>query len=96
MWLISQPFSHGDIKPDNIIVRDDDTIVLVDYDGMYVPSMKGLPARESGTPDYRHPLRAKNNVYDEHIDDFSIAVIILSLLILYKDPSLYEKKGQNL
>lgn len=95
MWLISQPFSHGDIKPDNIIVRDDDTIVLVDYDGMYVPSMKGLPARESGTPDYRHPMRAKNSVYDEHIDDFSIAVIILSLMILYKDPSLYEQKGQK-
>lgn len=95
MWLISQPFSHGDIKPDNIIVRDDDTIVLVDYDGMYVPSMKGLPARESGTPDYRHPMRAKNSVYDEHIDDFSIAVITLSLMILYKDPSLYEQKGQK-
>lgn len=95
MWLISQPFSHGDIKPDNIIVRDDDTMVLVDYDGMYVPSLKGNKSCESGTPDYRHPLRAKSGLYNEHIDDFSIAIIVLSLLLLFKNPKLYYKKGNK-
>lgn len=40
-WLIPQPFAHGDLKPDNILVREDGTLVLVDYDGMYVPAMKG-------------------------------------------------------
>ena len=39
-WLIPQPFAHGDLKPDNILVREDGTLVLVDYDGMYVPAMK--------------------------------------------------------
>ena len=38
-WLIPQPFAHGDLKPDNIIVRENGTIALVDYDGMYVPEM---------------------------------------------------------
>lgn len=90
MWLVAQPFSHGDIKPDNIIVRDDNSLVLVDYDGMYVPSMKGGKARELGTPDFRHPSRA-NSIYDEHIDDFSIVIIILSLLVIYENPSLYNK-----
>lgn len=92
MWLISQPFSHGDLKPDNIIVRDDNSLVMVDYDGMYVPSLKGLPSRESGTPDYRHPQRQYNNIYDEHIDDFSIAVITLSLLLIFLDTSLYKNR----
>ena len=40
-WLRSQLFAHGDIKPDNIIVRPDGSLSLVDYDGMFVPSMKG-------------------------------------------------------
>lgn len=43
-WLMSQPFAHGDLKPDNILVRDDGSLVLVDYDGMYVPAMQGQKA----------------------------------------------------
>lgn len=55
-WLLAQPFAHGDLKPDNILVREDGSLVLVDYDGMFVPAMKGEKAREIGSPDYRHPL----------------------------------------
>ena len=33
-WLMSQPFAHGDLKPDNILVTEDGALVLVDYDGM--------------------------------------------------------------
>ena len=91
MWLISQPFSHGDIKPDNIIVRDDKSLVLVDYDGMFLASMKGQIARELGTPDFRHPYRS-NHPYDEHIDDFSIVVILLSLMLIHEEPNLYKKE----
>ena len=77
-WLIPQPFAHGDLKPDNILVREDGTLVLVDYDGMYVPAMKGQKARELGSPDFRHPLRTEND-FDEHIDDFSIVSIFFLL-----------------
>ena len=77
-WLLAQPFAHGDLKPDNILVRKDGSLILVDYDGMYVPSMKGEKAREIGSPDYRQPSRTDND-FDEHIDDFSIAAIALSL-----------------
>ncbi len=77
-WLIPQPFAHGDLKPDNILVREDGTLVLVDYDGMYVPAMKGQKARELGSPDFRHPLRTEDD-FDEHIDDFPLVSILLSL-----------------
>ena len=94
MWLLQQPFAHGDIKPENIIVKEDRTLVLVDYDGMYVPSMKGQKARELGSPDFRHPLR-KEDDFDEHIDDFPLSSILLSLLAIANEPSLFEKYGSD-
>ena len=89
-WLIPQPFAHGDLKPDNILVREDGTLVLVDYDGMYVPAMKGQKARELGSPDFRHPLRTEND-FDEHIDDFSLASILLSLKAISLNKELLEE-----
>ena len=88
-WLIPQPFAHGDLKPDNILVREDGTLVLVDYDGMYVPTMNGRKSIELGSPNYRHPQRTEND-FNEHIDDFSIANILLSLKAISLDPSLYR------
>ena len=93
-WLISQPFAHGDLKPDNIIVREDGTLVLVDYDGMYVPAMKGQKARELGSPDYRHPLRTEND-FDEHIDDFPLVSILLSLKAISCNSQLLDRYGAS-
>lgn len=91
-WLIPQPFAHGDLKPDNILVREDGTLVLVDYDGMYVPAMKGQKARELGSPDFRHPLRTEND-FDEHIDDFPLVSILLSLYSISIEPHLLDEFG---
>ena len=89
-WLLAQPFAHGDLKPDNILVKEDGSIVLVDYDGMYVPAMKGQKARELGSPNFRHPSRTEE-AFDERIDDFSIALIALSLKAFSLNPELIEK-----
>ena len=91
-WLIPQSFAHGDLKPDNIIVREDCTLVLVDYDGMYVPAMKGQKARELGSPDFRHPLRTEND-FDDHIDDFPLVSILLSLKAISLTPLLLKEYG---
>lgn len=94
VWLLSQRIAHGDLKPDNIIVRDDSTIVLIDYDGMFVPAFKGRSALEIGSPDFQNPNRSTYR-FDRHIDDFSITLIALSLKAIALSPSLYEKTKTN-
>ena len=86
-WLLHQPFAHGDLKPDNIIVRGDGSIVLLDYDGMFVPSMRGEKPREVGTKPYCHPLRTVET-FDAHIDDYAAVLIALLLRAVALDPSL--------
>ena len=93
-WLMSQPFAHGDLKPDNILVTEDGALVLVDYDGMYVPAMQGQKARELGSPDYRHPLRTED-CFNEHIDDFPLALIGMSLKAIALDSSLLQNNAKS-
>ena len=91
-WLRSQPFAHGDIKPDNIMVRPDGNLTLVDYDGMFVPAMKGQKSPTIGTKDFSHPLRTVDD-FDETIDDFALASIALSLKAVSLKPSLLDEYG---
>ena len=91
-WLRSQPFAHGDIKPDNIMVRPDGNLTLVDYDGMFVPAMKGQKSPTIGTKDFSHPLRTVDD-FDETIDDFALASIALSLKAISLKPSLLDEYG---
>ena len=93
-WLRTQSFSHGDIKPDNIIVRPDGSLTLVDYDGMFVPSMKGSQSPTIGTRDFSHPLRTMDD-FDETIDDFSLASIALSLKAISMKPTLLDIYGAS-
>ena len=93
-WLRSQSFAHGDIKPDNIMVRPDGTLTLVDYDGMFVPAMKGQKSPTIGTKDFSHPLRTVDD-FDETIDDFALASIALSLKAISLNPSLLKSYGAS-
>ena len=93
-WLRSQSFAHGDIKPDNIMVRPDGTLTLVDYDGMFVPAMKGQKSPTIGTKDFSHPLRTIDD-FDETIDDFALASIALSLKAISLNPSLLQTYGAS-
>ena len=86
-WLIKQPFAHGDMKPDNIIVQEDGYCVLVDYDGMYVPAMQGMPLTCMSTPNFTHPSQT-NPSLNKDIDNYAIAVIALSLQAFALKPSL--------
>ena len=76
---------HGDPKPENIIVRPDGEMIWVDCDALYAPSL--APSEERGTPNWTHPARQEN--YDAHIDDYSIALLVVSLAALILKPQLF-------
>lgn len=93
--LLSRDWAHGDLKPENIIITPEGHAVLIDYDAMYVPG--GEPSGETGTPGYQHPARTEED-YGKFIDDYSIALLSVSLHALAMEPELYGKyhKGDGL
>lgn len=55
--LATAGVAHGDLQHGNILVAPDGTLRLVDYDGLYVPALSGMPGAESGHRNYQSPLR---------------------------------------
>jgi len=81
--------AHGDLQHGNIMVDDQGELKLVDYDGMYVPALHGAPPLEIGHPNYQPPQRSPKD-FSDRLDDFSFAVISLSLRALANEPNLWE------
>jgi len=88
--------AHGDLQQGNILVRGG-SFQLVDYDGMWVPALKGRHATETGHRAYQHPERSEQD-YGPELDRFSALVIYVSLAALEQDASLWERfhTGDNL
>jgi hypothetical protein len=83
--------SHGDLSHENIMVVNG-KMMLVDYDGMYVPALNGKRPCLIGQVNFQHPQRGKEGAYfGPYQDDFSAIAIYISLLALQFDPSLYDR-----
>jgi hypothetical protein len=81
--------AHGDLQHGNVLVRGG-LPVLVDYDGMFVPELRGLPAPELGHPSYQHPARTPRD-FDLGLDRFAGWVVWVTLLALAEEPRLWEE-----
>jgi hypothetical protein len=88
--LAAAGMAHGDLQDGNLLVADNGRLHLVDYDGMYVPGLDGLPAGEVGHPDYQPPGRSQAD-YGPAMDRFSAWLISLSLKMLAADPALWDR-----
>ena len=88
--------AHGDLQHGNILVHHSGAVRLVDYDGMFVPALRGRSASESGDPNYQHPSRASQ--FDAELDRFAVLVIVLALRALAAEPKLWctYNTGDNL
>ena len=89
-------FAHGDLQHGNILVTGRD-LLLIDYDGMWVPALIGRQATEIGHRAYQHPKRGMTD-FGPHLDRFSALVIYLSLRALEIDRKLWDTycTGDNL
>jgi RIO-like serine/threonine protein kinase len=83
--------AHCDLQHGNVLVSND-RVLLVDYDGMFVPAMAGLESKELGHPNYQH-LDRRTAKFGPELDSFSAWIIYYSLLFLKLDPSLWQKYG---
>lgn len=81
--------SHGDLSHRNIIVRNG-KIVLIDYDGMFVPNLRGRRSSEIGKIHFQHPARTEVQ-FGPEIDRFSEIVIYLALEALASNPDLWKR-----
>lgn len=81
--------AHGDLQHGNVLVRDG-VIKLVDYDGMFVPSLKGRGSNETGHRNYQHPGRTASD-FDGRLDAFSGWVVYVSLIALSLQPELWAQ-----
>ena len=90
-YLHSRNIAHGDLQHGNIMVRPDGSLVLIDYDSMYIDDLKGFTDVVKGLPGYQHPAREKNRLLSPKLDYFSELVIYLSLNIIAENPNLWEE-----
>lgn len=82
--------AHGDLQHGNLLVAADGTLRLVDYDGMYVPALKGQGATESGHRNYQSPNRTSSD-FGPTMDRFSSWVIYLALVAVAADPGIWDQ-----
>ena len=81
--------AHGDLQHGNVLVRDD-ALMLVDYDGMFVPALAGQMSYETGHRNFQSPQRNETH-FDAQIDNFSAWVIYVSLQALRIEPALWQR-----
>jgi|GEM_PF-2680313 len=97
--LHDREISHGDLQDENIVVQNGGAgprMRLIDYDSLFVPTLRGYPDQIIGISHYQHPRRAALGTASEKVDHFSELVIYLSILAYAQNPRLwnphYEKR----
>ncbi|WP_307713761.1 hypothetical protein [Streptomyces sp. V4I23] len=82
--------AHGDLQHGNLLVAQDGTLRLVDYDGLFVPALAGQRGNETGHRNYQSPHRTLDN-FGPDMDNFSAWVVYASLISVAADPALWTQ-----
>jgi hypothetical protein len=96
--------AHADLQHGNVLLvpgKKDGALAvkLIDYDGMWVPTLASTPSGEVGHPAYQHPQRLREGTYSPEVDRFPHLVIYTALQALrVGGRALWEKydNGDNL
>jgi hypothetical protein len=104
-WLSHGGIVHGDLQHANLLMvsgarKDFAELKLIDYDGIWAPSLSQHPSHEFGHSAYQHPHRARDSIYGPDVDRFPNLVIACALKCLARPDgrSLWERydNGDNL
>lgn len=89
--LSNMGISHGDLHHENILVLQDGSLKLIDYDSMYVPALKGYKDECVGYEGYQHPTaRIQNEYLQPYTDYFSELVIFMTVYLVSYHPELWD------
>jgi hypothetical protein len=94
--LEAAKIAHGDLQHGNIVARGRE-LLLIDYDGMWVPALDGRAATELGHRAYQHPKRRESD-FGSYLDCVASLVIDVSIGALALNAGLWEQyhTGDNL
>src|SRR5262249_43441406 len=78
------PLAHGDLQHGNVMLVPGSktaslAVKLVDYDGMFVPTLAQGKSGEVGHPCYQHPQRVLKGTYNLEVDRFPLLVVATAL-----------------
>jgi WD40 repeat protein len=96
--------AHADLQHGNVLLVPGSkagalAVKLIDYDGMWVPTLASTPSGEVGHPAYQHPQRLREGTYSPEVDRFPHLLIYTALRALrLGGRALWEKydNGDNL
>lgn len=94
-FLRGQNIAHGDLQNGNVMVGRD--VLLIDYDGLYVPGLPTGHGTELGHRHFQHPRRQASD-HGPTLDRFSFISIDLALSAVAEKPELFKQfsNGENI
>ena len=92
--LAKHELAHGDLQPGNMLVDEQGQVRLVDYDGMFVPELRGMTSLQLGHENFQHPGRRAQH-FDQRVDFFPFCVLDLALRALSQRPSLWDATASD-
>lgn len=103
-WLLllsalhSTGFAHGDLAANNVLVRDDGSLVLIDYDFAFLDRFAGHRGLTGAQAGYRHPDTFGDTgtapPFDGRLDHFAGLVIATTILAVRAGPELWRPPYQ--
>ncbi len=101
--LREKRIAHADLQHGNVLLvphgdQGQLSLKLIDYDGMFVPSLAESNSGEAGHAAYQHPQRLKQGIYSAEVDRFPHLAIYSAIRCLTLEKGLWKRydNGENL